>query len=204
MAILHAKHTDVIGRDDRRLVSEFIRFGDELAFRGLYKRHTPVLFRLISRLVGADRSAEDALQITWIRAAENLHRFRWESSLRSWLTGIALNCCREILRKEKRTQTDELDESTRPLAVARSRGDGLRIDLERAVRDLPDRYREVLILHDVEGYTHLEISELLGIEPGTSKSQLSRARRALRKRLGDNSPGAGDETPPVRNERVER
>lgn len=205
MAILQAKHNgSAVDRDDRRLVSEFVRFGDEAAFRGLYRRHTPALFRLTARIVGAERSAEDALQVTWIRAAENLHRFRWESSLRSWLTGIALNCCRELLRRERRTETDALDESVYPEPPAGRQRDGLRIDLERAVAALPGGYREVLILHDVEGYTHMEIGELLGIEPGTSKSQLSRARRALRKRLADTAHRASDVASAVRNERAER
>lgn len=100
-------------------------------------------------------------------------------------------------------ETDGFDDSIRRQpAVARR--EGLRIDLERAVAALPDRYREVLILHDVEGYTHLEIAELLGIEPGTSKSQLSRARGALRKRLADSAPRTGEVAAAARNERCER
>jgi len=202
MAILHPeseRRIDATCGDDRRLVSEFVRFGDESAFRSLYHRHTPPVFRVISRLVGAERSAEDALQMMWIRAAENLHRFRWESSLRSWLTGIAINCCREILRREKRDRADSIDETSHSLPRRPAPRAGLRIDLERAIGSLSPGYREVLVLHDVEGYTHMEIGELLGIEPGTSKSQLSRARRALRAKLGAEGSSAS-----LRSERVEK
>jgi RNA polymerase sigma-70 factor (ECF subfamily) len=202
MAISRADETHVIERDDRSLVSHFVRFGDEAAFRGLYRRHADALYRLIVRMVGGRRSADDVLQITWIRAAENLNRFRWESSLRSWLVGIALNCCRESLRGDRRRGTHELCEPAADLPEVRSNGHGLRIDLERAIASLPKGYREVLVLHDVEGYTHLEIAELLGIEPGTSKSQLSRARRALRRRLTED-PATGLPSI-VAEERVER
>jgi RNA polymerase sigma-70 factor (ECF subfamily) len=136
---------------------------------------------MIVRIVGGvGWDAEDVIQTTWIRAIENLHRFRWESSLRTWLTGIAINCARETLRKRKRTQNFELIDEVAQTTVPRINREINRIDLERAISELPDGYREVLLLHDVEGYTHEEIGGLLGIELGTSKSQLSRARKAVR------------------------
>ena len=166
---------------DHQLVDDFLSNHEESSFRELYRRHAPSLNQMIVRIVGGvGWDAEDVIQTTWIRAIENLHRFRWESSLRTWLTGIAINCARETLRKRKRTQNFELIDEAAQTTVPRINREIDRIDLERAISELPDGYREVLLLHDVEGYTHEEIAGLLGIEPGTSKSQLSRARKAVR------------------------
>ncbi len=170
------------GREDRGLVEAFLRDRDEDAFRTLYRRHSPVMYGVVLRLVRGDAGeAEEVLQSAWIRAAERLDTFRWESTLRSWLTGVAVNCFREFTRRRKRiTPMDpamlpELE--VPPSRVARPI---VRIDLERAIDRLPDGYRQVLLLHDVQGYTHREIGEMMGIQDGTSKSQLSRARRAVR------------------------
>ena len=166
--------------DDRRLVSAYLRTREERAFRALYRRHSPMLYKLVLRLArGRTTEAEEILQATWIRAAERLETFQWKSQLRSWLTGIALNCYREVCRQHARQRTEpiELHEAVVSQRVHREIS---RIDLERAIAQLPDGYREVLILHDVEGYTHDEIGNLMGIRNGTSKSQLSRARRAMR------------------------
>jgi RNA polymerase sigma-70 factor (ECF subfamily) len=169
---------------DRELVREFLRRREEKAFRALYRRHSPVLHHLVLRLVGGNEvDAEDVMQTTWTRAIVNLTDFRWESSLRSWLTGIALNCSRELIRKRKRKESSDVTEIVDRPALSRITQRITRIDLERAIAGLPDGYREVLILHDIEGYTHGEIGSLLGIESGTSKSQLARARRAVRARL---------------------
>jgi RNA polymerase sigma-70 factor (ECF subfamily) len=171
--------------EDRQLVSGFLRRREEKAFRALYRRHTPALHRIILRLANGRREdSEEILQNTWFRAVEHLSGFRWESSLRSWLVGIAINCWRELNRRAGR-----IEALADPMAVQdveglpRLNGAIGRIDLERAIAGLPDGYREVLVLHDIEGYTHSEIGYILGIEAGTSKSQLSHARRAVRARL---------------------
>ncbi|MFH1277767.1 MAG: RNA polymerase sigma factor [Candidatus Eisenbacteria bacterium] len=179
---------------DRKLAEVFLRRRDEAAFLELYRRHAPGLRRLATRLVGTrNGDAEDVVQAVWIRAIEGLDGFRWESSLKTWLTGIALNCSREVLRKRKRGEgpewNDEIHGRPGPSRIHHAID---RIDLENAVGGLPDGYREVLVLHDVEGYTHEEIGRFLGIESGTSKSQLFRARRAVRAKLaernGDGKP----------------
>jgi RNA polymerase sigma-70 factor (ECF subfamily) len=177
-------------RDDRNLVSAYLRSREEQAFRALYRRHAPVVYRLILRLTGGHaEDAEEVLQAAWIRAAERLDRFRWESTLRSWLSGIAINCYREFARGRNRP------EIAGPWEEPVLRGPHReipRIDLERAIARLPDGYREVLILHDIEGYTHDEIGALMGIRNGTSKSQLSRARKAVRSWLSQTEEN-GDE-----------
>lgn len=166
-------------RSDRELADAIVRGGDEEAFRVLYRRHSPRVFQFVLRLLGGDvAEAEDVMQETWLRAARALGAFRWESAFSSWLSGIALNRVRELARKRKRslTQVDGDWEFGVPPVDA-----GKRIDLERALALLPPGFRTVLVLHDVEGFTHQEIGDRLGITDGTSKSQLHGARKAMRR-----------------------
>ena len=113
---------------------------------------------------------------------ERLPDFRWESSLRTWLVGITLNVCRDIVRRRIR-ERERLGPRSLEEAGSGFRRDVGSLDLERAIAALPQGYREILVLHEIEGYTHEEIAGLLGIDAGTSRSQLSRARGALRSRL---------------------
>lgn len=163
---------------DRELVEAVVIGGDEAAFRALYHRHTPRLYRLILRLAGSEQDAEDVVQEAWIRATEAAANFRWESGFATWLTGIALNRFRELLRKHNRWPSVGLETVTEP--ESRPEHVGERVDLEKALSLLPLGYRTVLVLHDLEGYRHEEIAEQLGIAPGTSKSQLFHARRYVR------------------------
>lgn len=166
---------------DRQLVEALLADGDERAFRELYQRYTPRLFRLVINLLDScEQEAEDVLQETWLRAAAALHTFRWGSSLSTWLSAIALNRAREVRRSRKRWgDPDAADEAAAPNVSVSER-----IDLDRAVSQLPDGYRSVYELYDVQGYSHEEIAQRLGIKPGTSKSQLFHARRSLRVYLG--------------------
>ncbi|HVS03677.1 MAG TPA: sigma-70 family RNA polymerase sigma factor [Thermoanaerobaculia bacterium] len=163
---------------ERRLVARFLRSRDEAAFRHLYRLHSPLLYRVILRTLGRPELAEDALQETWIRAVLGLPRFRWQSAFATWLTGIAIRCCHEARRAQRPAGAE-----ASPTAAAAAPGTALRLDLERAVAELPPGRREVLLLHDVEGFTHAEIAALLDLDEGTSRSQLSRARQQLRRRL---------------------
>lgn len=164
---------------DRQLVEAVVTAGDELAFRTLYRRHTPRLYQLVLRLVGGcEQDAEDVVQEAWIRAADAAPNFRWQSGFNTWLTGIALNRFKELLRKRNRWQHITLDATSEPPGRPDSVGE--RVDLEKALALLPLGYRTVLVLHDLEGYRHEEIAEQLGIAPGTSKSQLFHARRYVR------------------------
>lgn len=170
---------------DEELVERFVRAADEAAFRELYRRHTPALYALALRLVGGSESdAQDAVQDTWVRACRGLRGFEWRSSLRTWLTGILINRAREMARGAGRLNEGELTEESALRSAASARA-GEEIDLERAIARLPEGYRHVLVLHDVEGYTHEEICRLLEINVGTSKSQLHHARRAMRAALRD-------------------
>lgn len=163
---------------DRELVEAVVVNGDERAFRELYRRHTPRLYQLVLRLVESEQDAEDIVQEAWIRATEAAANFRWESGFGTWLTGIAINRFRELLRKRNRWPALGLDAIAEPECKPERVGE--RIDLERALSLLPVGYRTVLVLHDLEGYRHEEIAEQLGIAAGTSKSQLFHARRYVR------------------------
>jgi RNA polymerase sigma-70 factor (ECF subfamily) len=174
---------EAVKQDSDRSLAELVLGGDEPAFRLLYRRHTPRLYLLVLRFVGGiEADAEDVVQDTWLKATERLGTFRWEASFGSWLSAIGLNVAREMLRRRSRRE-DQWSEETEVAGPApREKVDPL--DLERAIRKLPDGYRTVLLLHDVEGYRHEEIAERLGISAGTSKSQLFHARRAMRASLG--------------------
>jgi RNA polymerase sigma factor (sigma-70 family) len=171
-------------RADRDLVRVVLELRDEKAFRELYRRHTPRLLGFVSRLLaGADPENEDVVQETWVRACERLNRFEWRSTFSTWLLGIGLNVVRDTLRRSGRSQSFSPDCVPEPCAAHPSHE--VRIDLERAIRVLPDDYRMVLVLHDVEGMKHHEIAERLGIPVGTTKSQLFRARKMIRERLSE-------------------
>ena len=170
--------------DDAELVRGYVVERTEEAFRELYRRHTPRLYQLALRLNGwAEDEAREVVQETWIRATAKLGEFGWRSSLATWLTSIAVNVGRELERRRRRWPEPLKEGATEPWAGVDSPDDGARIDLERVLALLPDGYRRVLVLHDVEGFTHPEISRLLDIEVGTSKSQLARARKRLREAL---------------------
>ena len=176
------------GEADPQLVSRFLERGDEAAFRALYDRHSGRLYRFLLRLTGSAADAEEGVQETWVRACRSLERFGWRSALSTWLAGIAIRWWREECRRRGRTGEEDAAESGFPADVAPFPGEIDRIDLERALGDLALGYREAILLHDVFGHTHGEIAELLDVDEGTSKSQLSRARRALRARLGGRRP----------------
>jgi RNA polymerase sigma-70 factor (ECF subfamily) len=174
---------EAVAQDSDRSLAELVLGGDEPAFRLLYKRHTPRLYLLVLRLLGgSEADAEDVLQDTWLKATERLGTFRWEASFGSWLSAIGLNVARECLRRRGRREEQWAEGTDFAGPAPREKVDPL--DLERAIRSLPDGYRTVLLLHDVEGYRHEEIGQQLGISAGTSKSQLFHARRAMRAALG--------------------
>lgn len=162
------------GSDDRLLVARFLGRRDEAAFRELFRRHAGAMLALARRMLGDAAAAEDCLQEAWLRASQRLHAFAWRSSLRTWLQGVVVRCCHEALRRRPPERPSE------PAAEPAVGPRPLQLDLERALAALPSGYRSVLLLHDLEGWTHQEIGACLGIEVGTSKSQLARARAALR------------------------
>jgi RNA polymerase sigma-70 factor, ECF subfamily len=157
--------------------------GDAEAFERLYHRSASRIHSLARRMVG-EEVADDLTQEVFIRAWQKLGTFRGDASFGTWLHRLAVNLIlsrRATMRRREshRVTGDTVLEST----AARSRMPGLKMDLERAMAKLPDGAKQVFVLYDVEGYTHQEISGLMGISSGTSKSQLHRARMMLRKLL---------------------
>ncbi|MGD2070105.1 MAG: RNA polymerase sigma factor [Gemmatimonadota bacterium] len=169
---------------DRRAVAAFLRDRDEAAFDVLYDRHTPRLYGLALRLAGGDEDeAAEAVQEAWVRAIPKLGTFRWRSSLGTWLGSIVVNCWRERRRRRDRAPEIEWDASVEASVPGAPERPGVALDVARALDSLPTGYRTVLVLFGVYGYSHDEIAALLDISTGTSKSQLSRARTALRRAL---------------------
>ena len=172
--------------DEQQLISRAVA-GDPSAQRALYDRHVDRIYRLAFRLAGDDDLARDFTQETFIRAFQRLGDFRAESAFSTWLHTIGVSVSLNGLRKVKRFRAREvvLDDAIAVGAVSRRSEPDLKERLHRAIDALPDGYRTVFVMHDVEGYTHEEIARSLGIQPGTSKAQLFRARAKLREALKD-------------------
>jgi RNA polymerase sigma factor (sigma-70 family) len=162
--------------------------GDAQSFEVLYRDHVGRIYGTILRLVGMDRGrAEELTQEAFVRAWQKLSSFRHESAFSTWLHRLSVNTALMSLRgkRDMESADEEMLEAAAGGEVpfcAAERG-----DLERAVSALPPRARAVLVLHDVEGWKHEEISVELGMAVGSSKAQLHRARGLLRRALGDGS-----------------
>lgn len=156
--------------------------GDGRAFERLYRANAARIHGLARRLAGPDR-ADELTQDVFVRAWRKLHTFRGDAKFSTWLHRLAVNHILGRRRAEGVERQRTADDTALELAPARRGGMELRLDFETAIARLPDGMREVFVLHDVEGYRHEEIAESLGIAVGTSKSQLSRARMALRRHL---------------------
>jgi RNA polymerase sigma-70 factor, ECF subfamily len=178
------------GRAEEMALVERCRKGDLAAFEELYRQHAGRLYSVACRMVGNPSDAEDLLQEIFLAAHRKLDSFRGESALGTWLYRLATNLCLDHLRSKTARSgqlTSALDDE-RELADAGSRGLAdqalTRMDLERALAQLPEGCRAAFVLHDIEGLEHREVAEALGIAEGTSKSQVHKARLRLRAFLG--------------------
>ncbi len=159
---------------------EFAVNGDTQAFERLYRRHAAKIHSLARWLLSRD-DVDDVIQDVFIRVWQKLDTFRGKSAFSTWLHRLATNV---ILRQREKLGTDSSRHSGSELELeskaAVGSNAGLKVDIEVAVDRLPTRARQVFVLHDMEGYKHEEIGELLGVSVGTSRSQLHHARMALR------------------------
>lgn len=168
--------------------------GDAAAFEQLYRLHSRRVYALCLRMVGNTAEAEDLAQEAFLQLFRKIHTFRGESAFSTWLHRLAVNVVLMKLRKKTLPETS-LEETTEPdeetggprrdiggLDVLLS-GSIDRVNLERAVEQLPPGYKTVFVLHDVQGYEHNEIAEIMGCSIGNSKSQLHKARMRLRELL---------------------
>jgi RNA polymerase sigma-70 factor (ECF subfamily) len=153
----------------------------------MYDAHVDRVFRLVYRIAGDLDRAQDYTQETFIRAFSRLAEFRREAALSTWLGSIAISIALNGLRKERRLNQREvaLEDGVVVTPMQPSAEPDLKARLAQAIDALPDGYRAVFVMHDIEGYTHEEIAGLLRVHPGTSKAQLFRARARLRLALAD-------------------
>ena len=157
--------------------------GDQSAFERLYHRHVARVASL-ARWLGDPSDADDAVQEIFLRVWQKLHTFAGQSAFSTWLHRVAVNLL--IRRRERsglRQRRETHEEAPLLAAPAPSERPDLRVAIERAVERLPAGARDVFVLHDMEGYKHEEIGRMLGVDPGTSRSQLHRARLLLREQL---------------------
>lgn len=165
-----------------------IKTGNYAPFQDLYARHADKLFGLCFRFTGNQADAEDQLQEVFVKILAKIDGFRAESSFATWAYRLATNHLLNFGARRKERHEADLEEAAEP-------GVGgtdvpLTLALEQAVRALPEGYRRVFIMHDQEGFKHEEIGAVLGISPATSRSQLARARLALRDQLKPMLQGA--------------
>jgi len=178
---------NTLDHDDESGLVERAVDGDRLAFEKLYRLHRNHIYGLVWRLCGGDGAlAEDLLQESFIRAWQKLDSFRGDSKFSTWLHKLSAN----VALSDRRSRVRRLDrEAVLDGAAERSAtGEkdvyaGQRMDLEKAISRLPERARTVLVLYDIEGYSHAEIAEIAGMAVGSSKAQLHRARQLVREEL---------------------
>lgn len=157
--------------------------GDSSAMERLYRMHAPAVHDYALRYSRNRDVAEEVTQETFIRAFRSIGRFRRQSKFRTWLFTIAMNRLRtEMSKRGKRTGDLALDDVEVGVEQATPSGMSKRT-LNRALSELPEGYRQVILLHDVMGMEHKEIAELRETSVGTSKSQLHKARAKLRETL---------------------
>lgn len=163
--------------------------GDRLAARELYDAHVGRVHRLAYRLTGDAELAEEVVQDTFVKAIAHLGRFRGDSALSTWLHRITVTVALNATRGVKRRQEREAPIEDADIDVAGNGGEPidpiLRDRLHQAIDALPPIFRTTLVMHDFEGYSHVEIAEMLGIPVGTCRSRLFLARAQLRVALGD-------------------
>ena len=169
--------------NDAQLISRVIA-GDRAAGRELYDAYSPRVYSLVFRLSGDAEKARELTQDTFIRAFSRLSQFRGDAQLSTWLHRIAVTTVSNSRRSEIRFRREvSLDEARSVAASSVTSDPDLRESVEKAIESLSEVYRTTLVMHDVEGYTHAEIAEVLGVPEGTCKSRLSAARALMREAL---------------------
>jgi RNA polymerase sigma-70 factor (ECF subfamily) len=167
--------------DEQRLTARVLA-GDAAAERQLYDTHVDRVYRLAYRLSRDDELAREFVQDTFVRVFQRLDGFRHEAALSTWIHAVAMSVILTGLRRVRRMQAREVELDDIVVADIDPRCDDpeLGARVHAAIDGLPDIYRAIFVMHELEGYTHEEIGAALGLAPGTSKARLSRARHRLR------------------------
>lgn len=163
--------------------------GDVVAFEQLYRRHFRRVYAICLRMIGNPTEAEDLSQEVFIQLFKKIGSFRGDSAFTTWLHRMTVN--QVLMHFRKRSTRSEMltEEGETPVQIVQGTANPNampvvdKIALEKAISELPPGYRNVFVLHDVEGYDHEEIARMLGFAEGTSKSQLHKARLKLRQLL---------------------
>jgi RNA polymerase sigma-70 factor, ECF subfamily len=173
-----------ISDEERDLVS-VARKGDERGFAGLVRLHQRRAYIVARSIVMTHEDAEDAVQEGFLRAYQALDRFDPTQTFSAWLNRIVANAALDLARRKKVRNAEELSDAIPAPFRDPAEGGELKERLEAALAQLQPRARSVIVLHDVEGFTHAEIGEMLGIPGGTARSDLHHARQKLRVLLGN-------------------
>lgn len=181
MILLVSNEKKGVSLGEEKVWIEKIKAGQPEFFRALYDRHHRKLFALCYRFTGNIADAEEQLQEVFMRILDKIDTFKGDSSFSTWSHRLTVNHLINFCRKRDRRQDDyALEHAPEP---SRKIDPGIGLTLEKAIGELPHGYRNILILHDQEGFKHDEIAQMMGISAVTSRSQLSRARLALRNKL---------------------
>lgn len=165
---------------DERALAAAAQRGDKTAFGSLVRLHQKRAYAVARAIVTVHEDAEDVVQEAFVRAYQALDRFNLDQAFGPWLNRIVANAALDLARRRKVRNTDELHESIAGSFRDPGETDELRRRLAEALMSIPERMRSVLVLHDVEGFAHAEIGQLLGIPEGTARSDLYHARQRLR------------------------
>jgi RNA polymerase sigma-70 factor (ECF subfamily) len=171
--------------DEERALVSLARNGDERGFAGLVRLHQRRAYIVARSIVMTHEDAEDAVQEGFLRAYQALDRFDPAQAFGAWLNRIVANAALDLARRRKVRNAEEISESIPATFRDPAVSGELRERLEAALAQLPDRARAVIVMHDIEGFTHAEIGEMLSIPGGTARSDLHHARQKLRVVLGN-------------------
>jgi len=175
---------DLAQGDSERADVALAAAGDERAFERLYRQHVPRIHSLVRRMAGGGETETDELvQDVFVRAWQRLSTFRGEAAFGTWLHRLAVNLVLNAQKSSARGRKLFDDDSAIDLSPGRRETPEIAMDLEDALGKLPKGARQIFVLHDVEGFLHEEIAEMLGVATGTSKAQLHRARMLMKRHL---------------------
>jgi RNA polymerase sigma-70 factor (ECF subfamily) len=191
---------DLVGGDSS--ISELVRRaqgGDRQAFETIFHRYERRLFNFVYQVIGNADDAADLTQDVFVRIYNGLGELRAEDAFNTWIYRIALNLCRDHLRRTRRIRTESIEQGGRSNDEDESAGieipdwsdnpeqvlqtDEMQEAVRRAVRALPEHYRNVVVLHHLQGMEVTDIARIVGCQVGTVKSRLSRGRDELKRRL---------------------
>lgn len=182
--VIAPKRRHVADESPEAALIDACRRGEKRAMEALYHRYKRRVFGLVVRIVGAS-DAEEVAQEAFVRIFRGLPKFRGDSQLGTWIYRLSVNAALTHVKRRPRFVDGEELVASLPAPERPRRDPALARHLEQALAKLPEGYRAVLVLHDIEGLSHEECAAILGCRVGTSKSQLHKARARMRDLLGE-------------------